>query len=501
MQILKYVTRLGSGNLSLTLTNLARDVAIATIFGIAADVDAFFLAIMIPVFLITTTSSAFRSAVVPVLEKCRYQHGDLALANMVTILFKKCIFIAFVIGGFLMLISAWLSQVIGGVQLETQGLIQSILLYVIPVYMLSSVAILMEGPLQVRCIYFLPSLLKALIPLGMALGAFLSGESVGVISLCYGGLLGAILQFIIVVILLYKNKLLLTKMLYSSLPLNEIKYQFSFLLAGVSVAYMSPLIDQWMSSWLGAGEVSTLGYANRLIVGISSLTTGTLAPVILAHFSKNIARDDYISIKSDYHLFVQLTLWLGVGIALVVWLFAQPMVSLLYEYGEFGASDRQYVSEIMQILALQIPLLLTSTAAYTLISALSMNKVFIPLGITLIITNVIGNYVFMSFFELKGIALATVLNYALSLVIMNLFLFKKKVIDISSSMIKHGFIAGLFISVVILGRNYLPIEPGLSVVLGMNLRDFAFSLISLLSLSILILALNRNEILVLLRLK
>ena len=501
MQLLKYITRLGCGNFSLTLANLARDVSIAAVFGIAANVDAFFLAIMLPVFLVTTTSSAFRSAVIPVLEKCRLQHGEFAFANMVTGLFKLCIIVSLAVGGFIVLLSNFLSQALGSVQVEIQSLIQNVLLYIIPVYVLSSVAILMEGPLQVRGIYFLPSFLRALMPLGMAISAIGFGDSVGVMSLCYGGLLGAVVQLIAIIVLLYKNNLLIKRKAHVRLQLHEVKSQFLFLFTGVSIAYMSPLIDQWMASWLGSGAVSTLGYANRLIVGISSLTTGSLAPVLLAYFSKQLAQGKSESIEKDYYLFVRLSLWLGSGMALTVWLFAEPMISLLYEYGEFDISNRHYVSQIVQILALQLPLLLTSTAAYTLISAQGLNRFFVPLGGVLILTNVAGNYVLMSFLALKGIALATVLNYALSLVLMNAYLLKKKITNFPVAIIKHGLIPCLFLSIVIIGRHMLPIEHGLTVLLGMNIRDFVFSLIVLISFSILVIAANRNEIVVFLRLK
>ena len=58
-----------AGNILVTVANLLRDVTLAGAFGAGVESDVLFLAISIPVFLVTVGTGAFRSIVVPALGR------------------------------------------------------------------------------------------------------------------------------------------------------------------------------------------------------------------------------------------------------------------------------------------------------------------------------------------------------------------------------------------------------------------------------------------------
>ena len=62
-------------------------------------------------------------------------------------------------------------------------------------------------------------------------------------------------------------------------------------------------------------------------------------------------------------------------------------------------------------LALQIPFYILVMIGYRVLSALDGNRIVLRLGALNVTMNVVGNYVFMSFFGVNGIAMSTSLMY------------------------------------------------------------------------------------------
>ena len=104
------------------------------------------------------------------------------------------------------------------------------------------------------------------------------------------------------------------------------------------------------------------------------------------------------------------------------WLLSDYLVHLVYQHGEFTRQDAQSVRLLVDCYALGFPMILVAVASNTLISALSRNVVFIPIGVALLISTVIANFVLMRWLGVAGIALATSLVYGLSLVLLNTYL-------------------------------------------------------------------------------
>src|SRR5690606_33413072 len=112
-------------------------------------------------------------------------------------------------------------------------------------------------------------------------------------------------------------------------------------LLGVSVAQISSLINTQIASHLGAGAVSWLTYADRLMEFPTALLGVALGVVLLPQLSKAQASGDQAQFSGllDWGLRLVMLLALPAAVALLV--FATPLVSVLYHYGRFGDADVQ----------------------------------------------------------------------------------------------------------------------------------------------------------------
>lgn len=438
--------------------NIGRDAALALAFGTSAALDAFFLAMMLPVFLATVGVGAYRNAIVPALERLIHATGLPQTTSLIRRIFSRNLLILLSVGLVLAITAPLYSPLLSGrLQPDSYSLLTTLSWAVLPMTVVSAAAGLAEGPLQTLGSFFWPAFFRGALPLGIALGALTLGPTYGVLGACYGGAVGAVVQ------LLGTWALLRNQSAESHLPREQvdqvnqdIRQQFGLLSAGVAIAYISPLIDQWMASFLGAGAVSILSYANRLIVGAASLAASALSPGLLPHFSRLAARGETAQLNKHYLAAVRMTWWIGIVLAGLTWLFSEPFVVLLYEHGQFTREDSLAVAHIVGWFCLQFPPMLAGIAGSAMLSACGQNRVFLPLSALIAVVNVAGNLCLMPFYGLAGIALSTVITYLVSLMTINAMLVRKELIRPPWTLLRDGGISvvtGLILVLLILKED------------------------------------------------
>jgi putative peptidoglycan lipid II flippase len=469
------------GNLFVNFANVGRDVAIAMAFGSSLAVDSFFLATMVPIFLLTVGASAYRNSIVPILERLADRKGTESARTIIGRLLTINVPVLFLIGGVLAVCVHWYAPLLAGRLPDSAGrLIEVFTWATLPMFLLSGYASLAEGPLQSQGRFFLPSVTRAGLPLGIAIGSVLLGGKYGILGACIGGLVGAALQLVLTCRLLYGERL------WASLrtPLDQetssaLRTQFLPLAAGASIMYVSPIIDQWMASLLGAGSVSVLSYANRLVIGAASIIAGAIGPALLPRLSRLAINSSKEAINKYYFSVAKLMLWGGCLMTGVIWLFSEPAVALLYERGSFVRGDTIAVAHVLGYLALQLPVLLPGIVSATMLSAWSLNSFFVPLNLLNAALNVIGNWVLMQWFGLAGIAISTAMTYLVSTIALNVVLYKRGIISVppglSLDLIAPIGIA-VILSVLILAADAKPaVAPTLYQAALSTLALFAYS--------------------------
>lgn len=438
--------------------NISRDAALALAFGTTVALDAFFLAMMMPIFLATIGVGAYRNTIVPLLERMIHAKGLAQVAGMIRHLMFRNLRIIGGVGLVLAVLAPVYGPFLAGrLHTDAEALTTTLTWAVLPMALLSASAGLAEGPLQIMGHYFWPALFRGALPLGIALGAILLGPTQGILGACYGGAIGAMIQLCGTWGLLWRHPA------GTQLPrgqlvqvTQEVRQQFGLLSAGVAIAYISPLIDQWMASFLGAGAVSILSYANRLIVGAASLAASALSPGLLPHFSRLSARGETVQLNKHYVAAVRMTWWIGIVLAGLTWLLSEPFVVLLYEHGQFTRQDSLAVANIVGWFCLQFPPMLAGVAGSAMLSASGQNRVFLPLSVLIATVNAVGNLCLMPFYGLAGIALSTVVTYAISLVTINVALVRKGLIQPPWILMKDGVISlgtGMTLAAFLLNEN------------------------------------------------
>ncbi len=463
-RVLRASVSLSVGNFLVTLANLGRDAAIASAFGTELGADTFFLALMLPVFMMTVGAGAFRSMVVPLLENLASASGEEGTKAVLWRLMQVNAAVIVAIAVFFAIAVLYYAPLLVGKLPQGAGtMVVHYTWAIIPMMAISAYANLAQGPLQTKDRYFLPNITRVGLPLGIALGAIFLGKDFGFYGACIGGLIGAGIQLGATLGLLSKEQLLAGGGIPRNTKVgNGAMSQFLMLVMGNSLAYISPVIDQWMASFLGTGSVSTLGYANRLAVGVSSLTIGSMGAALLPHFSKVISQRDMRGVENAYVAFWKVGIWIGCGSTIVVWLLSVPIVGLLYERGSFTQHDTFAVARLLGWFALQYAPLLIGSASVSLLSAARMNKVFIPLSVLIAVVNAAGNLLFMRYLGIAGIALSTALTYVVSATTMTVVLYRKGLIRLPVSVWKNFGAAIILATIIAWSLAHFGGKPGIN---------------------------------------
>lgn len=124
------------------------------------------------------------------------------------------------------------------------------------------------------------------------------------------------------------------------------------LLAQVLSALLPP-VDAFFAVRLGEGTLATLNFANRLVLGLQGLAGLALQRVSLPLLSHLVAASPREAHRAVVRWSCAMGL-LGIAIAAVVALLADPVASALFEHGRFTAADRNQVATLLRWGVLQL---------------------------------------------------------------------------------------------------------------------------------------------------
>jgi len=408
--------------------NLVRDVSISRVLGVSAVSDAVFLALSLPVFVVMVVAIGFRSASLPFVERVKQTYGmaDAAacVAHLLLLAFLGFAGLALLIGVSAPFAARWFP----GVSFDAAATAR-VLVMCLPMFVVSAVAMMLEGPLQASGLFLAPALLKSLMPMGFACGLFLGVHSDSITYGLVGGSLGAVAQCLLTAAAAHRAGLSAPVHLHlKHAELPPLRVQFGYLLLAGSITYLNPLINQWMSTPLGTGAVSTLAYASRLSTGVSTLAISSTTPALLAQFSRLAAAGDRLNLTISYKKACLLMIGIGGAGVLGTWLLARPVVELLYQGKSLGPAQTDAIVQFLCISIVQLVPLALGTCAAAMLSATSQNRVFAPVGIILVSVNVLANLLFIHWFGLTGMALSTIVMYCCSLTVMNVYLVRQRII-------------------------------------------------------------------------
>lgn len=332
------------------LTGLARGILVARLFGASPELDAFLAANRVSETLfLLVAGGALGSAFIPtftgLLAKGQRDSAwrlASSIANAITLALSL-----------LAALSAWLAPQIVRYALapglSTDPGLFALTISLLRVQLISSVLFglggLVVGILNARQIFLIPALTPAMYQLGIIFGAVVLTPKMGIHGLAWGVVIGAVFYLFLQVPTLMKQEGRYYRTLgLGDATVREVITLMGPRLLGVAVVQLNFWVNTWLASQMSSGSVTGLYYGFSLMLMAQAAIAQSVAIAAMPTFSAQHAlgqRDDMrSSLAASLRGITLLALPASVGLILL----REPLVSLLYQRGEFDERSVQLVT-------------------------------------------------------------------------------------------------------------------------------------------------------------
>ena len=343
-RLLRGAATVGSMTLISRVLGFIRDMVIARLFGASAEADAFFVAFKIPNFFRRLTAEgAFSQAFVPVLADVRHKEGEAATHLLLDAVWTRLslFLLGLTLLGMLLAEPIMLLFAPGFSGDERLPIAVDMLRITFPYLLLISLTAMLAAVLNSYSRYWEPAFNPVWLNVAMIGAAWLLAPVLDVpaMSLAWGVLVAGFVQLAWVWWALtpigWRPRWTLAK----HDGVGRVLRNMAPALLGVSVAQINLLVSTILASFLIAGSVSWLYYADRLLefpVGIFGVA---LATVVLPSLSKARAESDWENYNQTLDFALRLIWVVGLPATIALALLSQPLMLTLFGYGAFTNAD------------------------------------------------------------------------------------------------------------------------------------------------------------------
>ena len=495
-KLLKSTAVVGGMTMISRLLGFMRDVVFANLFGAGALTDAFFVAFKIPNFLRRLfAEGAFSQAFVPVLTEYRAQRDKAAVRLLIANTTG-------VLGAILLLLT--ILAILGSdylIMLFAPGfmddpikfsLASDMLQITFPYLLFISLTALAGGILNSYDKFAVPAITPVwlnLILIGAAFG-FTSQFDPPIVALAWGVLIAGMVQLLFQIpFLLQMGLLSRPRWGWHDSGVRRILKLMLPAIFGSSVAQINLLLDTIIASFLISGSVSWLYYSDRLVEFPLGIFGIAMATVILPSLSKKHAEADPESFSKTLDWALRWVLLIGMPASVGLILLAGPMLTTLFNYGEFQSSDVAMAT--LSLMAYGVGLL-----GFMLVKVLAPGfyarqdtKTPVRYGIYSMVANMGMNILFVVPLAMNGIAgahaglaLATSLAAFINAGLLFRYLYKEGIYRAEAGW--GLFVVRLFVANILLAAMIMVINSDISIWLEWAMFDRVMQLLLLIGSSV-----------------
>jgi putative peptidoglycan lipid II flippase len=407
---------LGATTLLVKVAALAKDWLVARQLGAGDELDAYLVAFLLPSYAVVVLAHSIASAMIPSYVRLWHERG-LASAQRLA---------GGVLAGMLALLTAvtlvllvaapvalpWIGL---GFSAEKMALAVALFYPMAVVVLASGTSATLAAVLNAHERFLAAAIAPVAVPLGTLATFALYQERFGVQALAAGTVVGFLIELVVLAVFAWWQGLLpLPRADRAAGELAHVGSQYLHLVLGALLMSSSLVVDQSMAASLGSGQVSIQQYGGKVVAVVLAVGAASLSTVLFPRFAHLIATRRYGDVQAMLRYYTRLIVLVSVPVVAILALFSEPLVRLLFERGAFTAQATAATSAVQLCLLPQIPFYVLAMLGARVLSALDGNAVVLRIGALNLAVNVVGNYVLMQWFGVRGIALATSLVYVVA---------------------------------------------------------------------------------------
>ena len=352
MSLLRAAATVSGLTLLSRITGLARDIVIARAFGAGSLTDAFWVAFRIPNLLRRLfAEGAFAQAFVPILGEVRNRHDQNTIQQVLDRVALSLFFVLLLVTVVGVLGTPWVVMAMASGLSEparAQDFTSAVWMtrIMFPYIICMSLVAFASGVLNTWKKFAIPAFTPVLLNLSMIGASLLLTPYLAqpIYALAIGVMAGGIAQLAVQWVALARLGLRprmswRVRQALTDPIVRRVMRQMLPATLGVSVAQISLLINTNIATWLVAGSVTWLSFADRLMEFPTALLGVALGTVLLPSLARANAAESTSAYSALLDWGLRLVFLLGMPAALCMVLMADGMVATLFHYGAFTGGD------------------------------------------------------------------------------------------------------------------------------------------------------------------
>lgn len=388
---------------------MIKELVVARSFGREDALDAFLIALVLPMTLTGLVAGSFSGALVPVYIRLRENQGDdsaqrlFSSVQVINLLLLVLVVVLLAAGA-----PYYLPLLGSGFGAAKLLLTRHLLFVLLPFIVFNGVAAVYSCVLNAHERFAVAAVTPGVTPIICFLALSFLGRHGGIFVLAGGTVLGAALETIILMRAVQNIGMRTRVRWYGFSPeLRTVFRQYLPTLLGSLVLGLSPLIDQSMAAMLSPGSVSALSYGNKIVLSIVALTSAALGTAVLPYFSQTAAKKDWSGLRHTLKVYMLLVLSVTIPLTIALMAGSRPLVRLVFQRGAFTAADTAVVAFTQMFFALLIPFATWGTLYVRVLFSLHRSDVLAYCSVLSVCLNIVFNIIFMRIWGVAGIALSS----------------------------------------------------------------------------------------------
>lgn len=387
-------------------------ILLAYLYGARSEMDVYFLALAIPLFISGLITSTMAVVFIPLFRGFIVKNNEEGLWDFINNVFNYLVLGLLAITAILFFCSSFIiSSVASGFSPEKKILAVSLLkilsFSIIPMQLFTLLIVIYYSKES----FFKPVFVRLLNPLGIIISVLLFNRLLGIKSLAYGFVIASLIQFLIMLYFLKRQSCgLRFSFSFNRLKVEKVWQMTLIVMAGIFIFGLIDPLEKFLASNLAGGSVSYLGYAERIFYILILLPNMAVPLVILPQLSGHYAINDIAKLRSTFSTGIRSTLFITLPLVVTLFIFRQPLISLFLQRGAF---DQQATINTALGLVCYLGVFFESERLVILNTLYSMRDVMTPffVGIITFILYILIAIPLSATISFAGLALAHSIAY------------------------------------------------------------------------------------------
>ncbi len=315
-----------------------KESVIANYFGVSLYVDAYNIAIQIPVIVFAFVAVAVKSVVIPLYSDLYYNRGNedanrfasgfITLNILIALLF---VLVGEVFGD--MIISLFAP----GFNQQTHDIAVELLRVTMPTIIFTVVTDIITGVLNVHKKLVLPCFAVYFLQLAIILFLVILRSQLGIKAACLGQVLGSMIQMSFLIFIARK---IFKYRFVANFKAPEIVKALKMsgpVIWGISIAEVNAMVNRMVGSFLFVGSISALSYASKINSVFMAFCVHAISMVVYPLFSESSAKKDMNQLNRRVNFTLSVYTALLLPVMCGVFCLRKEIIEIAFARGAFDA--------------------------------------------------------------------------------------------------------------------------------------------------------------------